>query len=105
MDYTHLSLLKIRRKDSLSLQVCLLPVVALNLPLVGLWAKLLDIPFQYLCVGVLLFCVVGAYSLQQSMFDVWVMILFGVIGYVFRKLELPMAPLVLGLILGPATRQ
>lgn len=77
-------------------------LLILNLPLVGLWAKLLDLPFQYLCVGVLLFCVVGAYSLQQSMFDVWVMIAFGVIGYVFRKLELPMAPMVLGLILGPA---
>ena len=77
-------------------------LLILNLPLVGLWAKLLDLPFQYLCVGVLLFCVVGAYSLQQSMFDVWVMIAFGVIGYVVRKLELPMAPMVLGLILGPA---
>ena len=50
----------------------------------------------------LLFCVVGAYSLQQSIFDVWVMIAFGLIGYVFRKLDLPLAPLVLGLILGPA---
>ncbi len=63
--------------------------------------ELLDLPFQYLCVGVLLFCVVGAYSLQQSIFDVWIMIAFGIIGYVFRKLELPLAPLVLGLILGP----
>ncbi len=77
-------------------------LLALNLPLVGLWAKLLQLPFQYLCVGVLLFCVVGAYSLQQSIFDVWVMIAFGIIGYVFRKLDLPLAPLVLGLILGPA---
>jgi len=77
-------------------------LLALNLPLVGLWAKLLHVPFQYLCVGVLLFCVVGAYSLQQSIFDVWVMIAFGVIGYVLRKLGLPLAPLVLGLILGPA---
>jgi len=77
-------------------------LLALNLPLVGLWAKLLHLPFQYLCVGVLLFCVVGAYSLQQSVFDVWVMIAFGIVGYVFRKLELPLAPLVLGLILGPA---
>jgi putative tricarboxylic transport membrane protein len=77
-------------------------LLALNLPLVGLWAKLLHLPFQYLWVGVLLFCVVGAYSLQQSVFDVWVMIAFGVIGFVFRKLELPLAPLVLGLILGPA---
>jgi len=75
-------------------------LLALNLPLVGLWAKLLEVRFEYLAVGVLLFCLVGAYSLQQSIFDVWVMIAFGVVGYVFRKLELPLAPLVLGLILG-----
>jgi putative tricarboxylic transport membrane protein len=77
-------------------------LLALNLPLVGLWAKLLHIPFEYLCTGVLLFCIVGAYSLQQSIFDVWVMIAFGLVGYVFRKIGLPLAPLVLGLILGPA---
>jgi putative tricarboxylic transport membrane protein len=75
-------------------------LLALNLPLVGLWAKLLELPFHYLAVGVLLFCVVGAYSLQQSIFDVWVMICAGVVGYAFRKLGLPLAPLVLGLILG-----
>jgi len=75
-------------------------LLALNLPLVGLWAKLLDLPFHYLAVGVLLFCVLGAYSLQQSIFDVWVMIIAGIVGYVFRKIDLPLAPLVLGLILG-----
>jgi putative tricarboxylic transport membrane protein len=75
-------------------------LLALNLPLVGLWAKLLELPFHFLAVGVLLFCVVGAYSLQQSIFDVWVMIGAGVVGYAFRKLGLPLAPLVLGLILG-----
>src|SRR5712691_4189319 len=74
-------------------------LLGLNLPLVGLWAKLLHLPFAYLCAGVLLFCVVGAYSLQQSIFDVWVMIAFGIVGYVFRKLDLPLAPSVLGMIL------
>jgi putative tricarboxylic transport membrane protein len=77
-------------------------LLVLNLPLVGLWAKILHVPFRYLAVGVLVFCVLGAYSLQQSVFDVWVMIAFGVVGYGFRKLDLPLAPLVLGLILGPA---
>jgi putative tricarboxylic transport membrane protein len=77
-------------------------LLVLNLPLVGLWAKILHVPFRYLAVGVLLFCVLGAYSLQQSAFDVWVMIGCGVVGYGFRKLDLPLAPLVLGLILGPA---
>ena len=76
-------------------------LLILNLPLVGLWAKILHVPFRYLAVGVLLFCVMGAYSLQQSVFDVWVMIGFGVVGYLFRKLDMPLAPLVLGLILGP----
>ena len=77
-------------------------LLVLNLPLVGLWAKILQVPFRYLAVGVLVFCVLGAYSLQQSVFDVWVMIAFGVVGYGFRRLDLPLAPLVLGLILGPA---
>ena len=49
-------------------------LLVLNLPLVGLWAKLLYVPFKYLAVGVLLFCLLGAYSLKQSVFDVWVMI-------------------------------
>ena len=77
-------------------------LLILNLPLVGLWAKILEVPFKYLAVGVLLFCVMGAYSLQQSAFDVWVMLGFGILGYLFRKVNLPVAPLVLGMILGPA---
>jgi putative tricarboxylic transport membrane protein len=76
-------------------------LLILNLPFVGLWARLLRLPYQYVCVGTLLFCVVGAYSLQQSVFDVGVMIVCGVIGYGLRKIDLPLAPLVLGLILGP----
>jgi putative tricarboxylic transport membrane protein len=77
-------------------------LLVLNLPLVGLWAKILHVPFTYLAVGVLLFCVLGAYSLQQSTFDVWVMIGAGVVGWGCRKLDLPLTPFVLGLILGPA---
>ena len=76
-------------------------LLILNLPLVGLWAKLLQVPYQYICVGTLVFCVLGAYSINQSVFDIWVMILFGFIGYVLRKLDLPLAPAVLGMILGP----
>jgi putative tricarboxylic transport membrane protein len=76
-------------------------LLILNLPLVGLWAKLLKIPFAYMCTGVLIFCVVGAYGLKQSLFDVWVMLGFGVLGYLLRKLELPLAPAILALILGP----
>ena len=76
-------------------------LLILNLPLVGLWAKLLKIPFSYMCVGVLIFCVIGAYGLKQSLFDVWVMLGFGIIGYLLRKLDFPIAPAILALILGP----
>lgn len=76
-------------------------LLILNLPLVGMWARLLRIPFGYLCVGVLIFCIIGSYSLKQSMFDVWVMLGFGIIGYLLRKLDFPLAPAILALILGP----
>ena len=76
-------------------------LLVLNLPLVGLWARILHLPYQYVCVGTLLFCVLGAYSLQQNVFDVGVMIVCGIIGYGMRRIDLPIAPLVLGLILGP----
>lgn len=76
-------------------------LLVLNLPLVGLWAKLLKIPFSYMCAGVLIFCVIGAYGLKQSLFDVWIMLGFGVLGYLLRKLDLPLAPAILALILGP----
>lgn len=76
-------------------------LLILNLPLVGLWAKLLEVPYQYICVGTLLFCILGAYSINQSVFDIWMMLLFGVIGYLLRKLDFPLAPAVLGMILGP----
>ena len=76
-------------------------LLVLNLPFVGMWARLLHLPYQYVSVGTLLFCIIGAYSLQQSAFDVGVMIACGFIGYWLRKIDLPLAPLVLGLILGP----
>ncbi|MFN0302325.1 MAG: tripartite tricarboxylate transporter permease [Burkholderiales bacterium] len=76
-------------------------LLILNLPLVGLWAKVLKIRYQYLCVGTLVFCIVGAYSLKGAAFDVGVMLVFGVIGYLLRKLNMPLAPAVLALILGP----
>jgi putative tricarboxylic transport membrane protein len=76
-------------------------LLILNLPLVGLWAKLLRIRYHYLYPGILLFCILGAYSLNQSVFDVGVMIIFGVLGYVFRKLDWPLSPTILALVLGP----
>jgi putative tricarboxylic transport membrane protein len=76
-------------------------LLILNLPFVGLWARILYLPHSYVCTGTLLFCVIGAYSLQQNVFDIGVMIACGVAGYGMRKIDMPIAPLVLGLILGP----
>jgi putative tricarboxylic transport membrane protein len=76
-------------------------LLVLNLPLVGVWASILRLPGSYLCTGTLVFCVVGAYSLKGSVFDIVVMLVFGVIGYLLRKLDFPLAPAVLALILGP----
>jgi len=76
-------------------------LLVLNLPLVGFWAKLLEIRYQFLYPGILLFCILGSYSLNQSVFDVGVMIAFGILGYIFRKIDWPLAPTVLALILGP----
>jgi len=75
--------------------------VILNLPLIPLWVAVLKIPYAILTVLVLGFSVVGVYSLNSSLFDVGVMLGFGILGYVFRKLDIPLAPLILTMILGP----
>ena len=76
-------------------------LLVLNLPLVGWWAKLLKIPYHILVVFILIFCIIGAYSLNNSMFDVGMMIVCGLLGYCFKKLDFPLAPAILTLILGP----
>ena len=80
-------------------------LLILNLPLVGWWAKLLKIPYNILMVFILVFCIIGAYSLNNSLFDVGVMILCGLLGYLFKKLDFPLAPAILTLILGPLMEQ
>jgi len=64
------------------------------------FAAILRIPFSIIAPVILVICAVGAYTVHSSMFDVWLMMGFGVIGYVFKKLQYPMAPLVLALVLG-----
>jgi len=76
-------------------------LLALNLPLVGLWVKLLEVPYRYLAGLVVVMCIVGAYSVSNSAFDVGLMVFFGVMGYIFRLGGFPAAPLVLAMILGP----
>ena len=70
------------------------------LPCVPLFASILRIPFSIIAPVILVICAIGAYTVHSSMFDVWMMLLFGVVGYVFKKLGYPLAPLVLALVLG-----
>ncbi|QJP14434.1 tripartite tricarboxylate transporter permease [Starkeya sp. ORNL1] len=76
-------------------------LVVLNLPLVGLWARLSQIPYKYLAPVVLAVCVIGAYSTRNSMFDVGVAVFFGLVGYLMKKVNWPIAPLILGFLLAP----
>ena len=75
-------------------------LVILNLPLIGIWVRLLRIPYAYLFPAILLLCVIGTYSINSRILDIQLLALFGVIGYLFRKLDCPPAPLLLGLVLG-----
>lgn len=76
-------------------------LVILNLPLVGLWVSMLKIPYRWLFPIVLVFSCIGIYTVNQSAIDIWVMVSFGVIGYIFVKLNCEPAPFILGLLLGP----
>jgi len=78
-----------------------LMLVVLNLPMIGLWVKLLTVPYRILYPAILLFCAIGIYSLSNSSFDIYLAVLFGLLGYVFVKLACEPAPLLLGFILGP----
>jgi putative tricarboxylic transport membrane protein len=75
-------------------------LLILNLPFIPLWVAVLKIPYSILLTLVLGFCVVGAYSLNNSVFDIGAMLAFGIVGYLFKKLDIPTAPLVLTLVLG-----
>ncbi len=76
-------------------------LLLLNLPLVGLFVNVLRIPYAYLYPLVIMFCVIGVYAVNNSVVDVWIMLIMGVFGYFLRKFELDPAPLVLGLVISP----
>ena len=78
-----------------------LMLIILNLPLIGMWIKLLTVPYRFLFPAIILFCAVGVYSTNNNSFDIWMVAVFGFIGYVFVKLGCEPQPLLLGFILGP----
>jgi putative tricarboxylic transport membrane protein len=76
-------------------------LVVLNLPMIGLWVKMIMVPYHRLYPAILMFCAIGVFSLSNSEFDVWLMALFGLFGYVCAKLGAEPAPMLLGFIIGP----
>jgi putative tricarboxylic transport membrane protein len=76
-------------------------LLVLNLPLIGIWVQVLKVPYRILFPLILLFCLIGAYSVNNLTFDLFVMIIFGVLGYLVRKSGHDCAPLVLAVVLGP----
>ena len=76
-------------------------LLILNLPLIGMWVKVLEIPYKILFPLILLFCLIGAYSINNVVFDLYVMIFFGVVGWIMKKFGYEGAPLILAYVLGP----
>ncbi len=76
-------------------------LLILNLPLIGLWVQVLKVPYSILFPLVLLFCLVGVYIPNTSIDEIWIMIFFGGLGYLFRKTGFELAPLTLALVIGP----
>jgi len=84
-----------------SMYVGNLMLLALNLPLVGVFVNLLRIPYAYLYPLIIMFCVIGVYEVNNSIIDVWIMLIMGAVGYALKKFEFDPAPLVLGLVIAP----
>lgn len=76
-------------------------LIILNLPMIRVWVQLLRVPYHWLYPAILCFCCIGVYSISNNVFDVWLTVGFGALGYVFNKLGCECAPLILGFILGP----
>ena len=76
-------------------------LLILNLPLIGLWVRMITVPYRLLFPAIMVFCAIGVFSISNTVFDVYLMALFGMLGYVFHKLGCEPTPLLLGFILGP----
>jgi putative tricarboxylic transport membrane protein len=88
-----------------SMYVGNLMLLALNLPLVGIFVTVLRIPYAYLYPLIIMFCVIGVYEVSHSIVDVWIMLIMGMLGYALRKFSFDPAPLVLGLVIAPIFEQ
>jgi putative tricarboxylic transport membrane protein len=80
-------------------------LLVLNLPLIGIWVRVLRVPYKTLFPLILLFCLIGSYSIGNNVFDIFVMLFFGALGYLLRKLNYEPAPLALAYVLGPMVEQ
>ena len=78
-----------------------LMLLVINLPMIGMWVKLLQVPYKFLYPSILVFCCIGSYSINNNVFDVYMTVLFAVLGYVFSKLRMEPAPMLIGFVLGP----
>src|SRR5690606_13687089 len=76
-------------------------LVVLNLPLIGLWIRLISVPYKALFPAIIIFSVIGTFSVNNSAFDVYTVIVFAVLGYILIKFGNEPAPLLLGIVLGP----
>ena len=88
-----------------SMYVGNLMLLVLNLPLVGLFVTVLRIPYAYLYPLIIMFCIIGVYVVNNSIVDVWIMLIMGAVGYALRKFDFDPAPLVLGLVISPILEQ
>ncbi|MFJ7568030.1 tripartite tricarboxylate transporter permease [Herminiimonas sp. NPDC097707] len=76
-------------------------LIVLNLPMIGLWVRMITVPYHHLFPAILMFCAIGVFSLNNSDFDIYLMVLFGLFGYICAKLDAEPAPMLLGFIIGP----
>ncbi|PPF38478.1 MULTISPECIES: tripartite tricarboxylate transporter permease [unclassified Pseudoclavibacter] len=81
--------------------IAMVVLLLLNLPLAPLWAKLADIPKQYLYPGIAVFCAMGIFATSASIFDLWMLLLLALLGFAMRRFGIPLAPLMIGMVLGP----
>ena len=78
-----------------------LMLVIINLPMVRMWASLLKLPYRMLFPAIIMFCCVGAFASANNTFNIWLMIIWGLVGYFFKKIGISAAPMILGYVLGP----